>query len=68
MSRDDINNLVYTSVEDMKSSLDCAESEGAPYSIDVLRKALILSVGLKEKTRAKILLARIARYEKAVKE
>ena len=54
--------LVYTSIEDMKTSLDCAEHNDRRYSIAILQQALNMSIKMGEKTRAKILQARIKRY------
>jgi hypothetical protein len=68
MSREDVNNLVYTSIDDMKGSLECAESGGAPYTVEVLKIALALALKTKQKTKANILKARISRYEKAVNQ
>ncbi len=52
--------LVYTSVDDCRSSLSLRTKADLPE----LRKALAMSKKLKEKTRAKILEAKIRQLEK----
>jgi hypothetical protein len=64
MSRDDASWLTDTSIEDMKSSLDCAESEGQPYSVNILKQALATVTRRGEKTKARILETRIRKYER----
>ena len=56
--------LIYTSIEDMKSSLACAEANGEPYSVAMLKQALSMATKAGEKTRAKIIAAKIKKYEK----
>lgn len=56
--------LVNTSVEDMKNSIECAESNGQPYTIYCLSLALGVVTKRKEITKAKFLTAKIKNYEK----
>lgn len=63
--------LANLTVWDLKSSLDYQEDNengDLPFTISELKQALAIVIRRGEKTSAKILLARIARYEKAAKK
>lgn len=52
--REEVSRLIDTSVEDMKSSLECAEENGE-LRIDLLKEALRYAIRFGEITRQKIL-------------
>lgn len=63
-----LSHLINTSIDDMKASLDCAECNNEPYSIQLLKEALRIAERRKEKTRIKILAGKIRRYERAARQ
>ena len=60
--KDRVSSLIYTSVQDMQSSLSCAETNGE-LKIEVLREALRVATNMQEITRAKILARYIRKLE-----
>jgi hypothetical protein len=64
MKLGETSHLVNTSIDDMRSSIQCAEINGSPYSIEHLKLALVIVMRRGEKTKTELLEAVIKKYEK----